>query len=109
MNDQTQIPVERSTSGQSRSTVGLGIEYGVRIRYHNKGMSSALYYWQHGCCLALEDRRVRQTADRFTTIELAIAAGEGIRKWLQDHQIEYQVCRLPSWRVARKSMPNAKL
>ena len=25
MNDQTQIPVERSTSGQSRSTVGLGI------------------------------------------------------------------------------------
>ena len=86
-----------------------GSAFGVRVRHHAEHFSDALYYW-YGGSLVVESRRARKNAMTFESVKSAVAMGEHIREWLKDsYPIEYQVCRLPSWRLVKRSMPNTKL
>lgn len=97
----------RDTQGYSYLSTGSALSFGVRVRHHDKPMTDALYYWW-GCGLSVEGKHARKTAKRFRTIKAAQRAANHIRRWLSMHEIETQICALPSWRVVKRSLPNTQ-
>lgn len=81
--------------------------FGVRI-IHQEWSERVFYYWTGGA-VSVEGKETRKRAIVFETLEEAIECAKGIREWLLKSRptpIDWQVCKLPSWRVAKKSLPN---
>lgn len=81
--------------------------FGVRI-IHPEWSERVFYYWTGGA-VSVEGKETRKRAIKFTTLEAAIECAKGIREWLLKSRptpIDWQVCKVPSWRVAKKSSPN---
>lgn len=103
-----QHPMHSNRRGSPLSLHAAGSAYGVRIRHHKEHYTDALYYW-NGCGLSLEDKSARQSAVKFSTLKEALEAAAHVRDWMNGCglPIEWHVCRLPSWRLVKRSMPNA--
>jgi hypothetical protein len=81
--------------------------FGVRI-IHPEWSERVFYYWTGGA-VSVEGKETRKRAIKFDTLEAAIECAKGIREWLLKSRptpIDWQICKLPSWRVAKKSLPN---